>query len=124
MLDKKLTVLVAEDDKTSFVYLETILSKVGFNLINTENGEDTIQALKSNAEIAIILMDIKMPGMNGLEATRQIRSFNKSIPIIAQTAHAFIEDRDKAINAGCNDYVTKPIDRDLIIKLIRAFTNT
>ncbi|MEI8006278.1 MAG: response regulator [Bacteroidota bacterium] len=124
MLDKKLTVLVAEDDKTSFVYLETILSKVGFNLINTENGEDTIQALKSNAEIAIILMDIKMPGMNGLEATRQIRSFNKSIPIIAQTAHAFIEDRDKAINAGCNDYVTKPIDRDLIIKLIRAYTNT
>ncbi len=124
MLGKKLTVLVAEDDKTSFVYLETILSKVGFNLINTENGEDTIQALKSNDEIAIILMDIKMPGMNGLEATRQIRSFNKSIPIIAQTAHAFIEDRNKAINAGCNEYITKPIERDLIIKLIRAYTNT
>ena len=94
MIEKNTTILVAEDDETSYIYLETILSKKGFKLIKTVNGEDTVKILQADNNIAIVLMDIKMPGMNGLEATRQIRKFNKTIPIIAQTAHAFIEDRD------------------------------
>ena len=66
--------------------------------------------LKNNPDIDLILMDIKMPDMNGYDATRKIREFNSEVIIIAQTAYAFSDDKEKALNAGCNDYISKPID--------------
>jgi len=68
-------------------------------------------------------MDIRMPQMNGLEATKRIRQFNKDVIIIAQTAYAFTGDSEKAIDAGCNDYISKPINRTLLYELIKKYCN-
>ena len=76
---------------------------------------------RENPRINLILMDLKMPVMDGYEATRQIRTLNKNIPIIAQTAYALSGDNEKAMNAGCNDYVTKPINKSLLMNKIKAF---
>ena len=84
-----------------------------------ETGVDAVDACFSNPDIDLILMDIRMPVMDGYEATRQIRLFNKDVIIIAQTAFALIGDREWAIEAGCNDYIAKPINRDLLIGLIK-----
>ncbi|MFO7655552.1 MAG: PAS domain S-box protein [Bacteroidales bacterium] len=114
----KITLLLAEDDETSYKYLDYVLQNEGFNILHTVNGKDTVKAVKENPSISLVLMDIKMPGMNGLDATREIREFNREIPIIAQTAHALSGDKDKAIEAGCNDYISKPINADELMKLI------
>ncbi len=117
-----LKVLVAEDDETSYLYFETILENEGLTLLHTVNGKDTVAALHENPDISLVFMDIKMPGMDGLEATRQIRQFNKTIPIIAQTAYAMAGDRNKAMEAGCNDYLSKPVNHDELIRIIDKYT--
>jgi PAS domain S-box-containing protein len=94
------TILIAEDDDTSYRYLEVILKQKNVTLIRVFSGNDAINVLKENPEIAAILMDIKMPGMDGIEATKEIRKFNKTMPIIAQTAYAFSGDEEKALQAG------------------------
>jgi len=78
-------------------------------MIHVTSGKEAVEACKDNPDIDLVMMDIKMPHMNGLEATRKIREFNSSVPIIAQTAYALSGDREKAIEAGCNDYLSKPI---------------
>jgi len=125
--DKKLLregtkILIAEDDFASFLYLQKALMGDGVTFIRSTNGEETVEIVKSNSDISVVLMDIKMPGMSGLDATRKIRQFNKSIPIIAQTAYSLSGDRDLAIEAGCNDYISKPINRKELQNLIKKYT--
>jgi two-component system cell cycle response regulator DivK len=110
--------LVAEDDDISIDYLKTILEGERTELIFCRNGIDAVKTIREQPDIAIILMDIKMPEMNGLEATREIRKFNKTTPIIAQTANALSNDKHAAIEAGCNDYITKPFDRKKLLEMI------
>jgi PAS domain S-box-containing protein len=119
---KGMTILVAEDDEASYQLLKTILTKEDIALIHTTNGQDTIKVLLDNPEISLILMDIKMPEMDGLETTRQIRKLNKSIPIIAQTAYALLDDERKAKEAGCNDYISKPVKQRELIDMIEKYT--
>lgn len=111
LLEKTVTVLVAEDDPINFIYLETLLKREGFNVYHALNGLEAVEMAKLHADIDVILMDIKMPEMNGLEATRTIRQFNQQVPIIAQTAYAFTEDKENAMKAGCTDFLTKPTTR-------------
>ncbi len=112
------TVLIAEDDELSYQYYEILLSPY-VKLMRASNGAETVKAIEENSDIALILMDIKMPGeMNGLDATRYIRKLNSKIPIIAQTAYALEVDRTKALEAGCSDYVTKPINKNRLLALI------
>jgi CheY-like chemotaxis protein len=113
-----LFILVAEDDDTSFLYIEMVLKQNGMRLLRTFTGQETIHALQQHPDISIILMDIKMAGMNGLVATREIRKFNASIPIIAQTAFAISGDKELALAAGCNDYIAKPIKKELLLETI------
>ncbi|MBU2554659.1 MAG: response regulator [Bacteroidetes bacterium] len=115
----RLTILVAEDDEASFEYLSVLLAKWETELIHCKNGEEVLEQFNSETNIDLILMDIKMPGMGGLEATREIRKKNGTIPIIAQTAHAFTTDKERALEAGCNDYISKPIQGKELMRLIR-----
>lgn len=119
-----LKILIAEDDQISLEYLSTILTDSGFNLIHTTNGHDTVKAVMDNPDLSIILLDIKMPGMSGLEAAGRIREFNKRIPIIAQSAHAFGDIRKKAIEAGFTDYISKPVNRLDLLSLIEKYSGT
>jgi signal transduction histidine kinase/ActR/RegA family two-component response regulator len=122
-LNRKITILIAEDDAASFQFLKALLIKEDIHLIRTKNGTETVSAVKENPDISLILMDIKMAGMDGFEATRQIRHFNKKIPIIAQTAYAFPADKEKAKEAGCNDYISKPINRVILFEMINKYTS-
>ncbi|MBN1181053.1 MAG: transporter substrate-binding domain-containing protein [Bacteroidales bacterium] len=122
MLNKKLTILIAEDDDISYLYLESILNAENINIIRAKNGEEAVLSSKEIPDISLILMDIKMPIMNGIDATRQIRQFNSIIPIIAQTAYAMNKDKEKIIEVGCNNIITKPINKNDLISMIKKIT--
>lgn len=122
-MNKKMKILVAEDDDTSYLYIETLLEEYNYEIIRSKTGIETIELCKNNPDIDIILMDIKMPEIDGYEATRKIRQFNPGIIIIAQTAYALEGDRQKAIDAGCNDYIPKPIRKDELLNMINRFVN-
>jgi hypothetical protein len=116
-------ILIVDDDFASQLMLEIILEDYcKFPLIAT-NGMDAVRLCKENPDIDIILMDIKMPELDGYQATKKIREFNKDIIIIAQTSYAFPEDREKAINAGCNDYLSKPYNQSGLMELLKKWTN-
>lgn len=119
-----LKVLIAEDDEFSSLYLAAILDAQKIGWIKCKTGTEAVRLVKENPDISAVLMDLKMPEMNGLEATRQIRTFNTTIPIIAQTAYAMTEDRHKALEAGCSDYITKPIRKDMLLDLLKKSTKT
>ncbi|MFA5012543.1 MAG: PAS domain S-box protein [Ignavibacteria bacterium] len=116
-------ILIAEDDDVSYEYIEKILSKEGLIIMRAANGEEAVNKAKGRNDISLILMDIKMPIMNGIDATKEIRKFNKDIPIIAQTAYAMIEDRRNALVAGCTDYISKPLSRTLLIYKLNNYLN-
>ncbi len=115
---KSLTVLIAEDEKISNYLFEKFFMNKFKQIIFVETGQQAIEACKNNPEIDLILMDIKMPVMNGYIATREIRKFNKEIIIIAQTAFGLEGNREKAIEAGCNDYISKPISKKQLFEKI------
>ena len=121
---KKLKVLIAEDDELSDKLISIVVRKFGKEIINVATGTKAVEACRNNSDIDLVLMDIQMPDMDGYEATRQIRQFNKEVVIIAQTAYALIGDREKAIEAGCNDYISKPIKRDELMELIQKYFKT
>jgi PAS domain S-box-containing protein len=112
------TILIAEDVEDNFEVLRLILRKFNPVLIYAENGEVALGICKTNPEINLILMDVRMPVMDGYKATIEIRKFNPEIPIIALTAHAFMEDKARSIAAGCNNFITKPIDQKKLLKMI------
>ncbi|TSA24674.1 MAG: response regulator [Bacteroidetes bacterium] len=118
---ENLKILIAEDDESSEFFLSTALKMYIKELFQARNGVEAVEACRNNPDIDLVLMDIRMPDMNGYEATRQIRQFNKDVVIIAQTAHGLSGDREKAIEAGCNDYISKPIDITLLKAIIRKY---
>ncbi len=111
-------ILIVEDDETSAMYLRAILKKRYGEIHIVATGTQAIAWCRRHPDIKLILMDIKLPGMNGMEATRQIRKFNKKVRIIAQTAYALAGDEAKVKEAGCNDYITKPISRTNLLAMI------
>jgi len=119
--EKKLEILIAEDDETSERFLTKAVEMVGKKILRVRTGVEAVEACRKNPGIDLVLMDIKMPGMNGYEATRQIRQFNKDVIIIAQTAYGLLGDRDKALAAGCNEYLSKPIVGDELKKLLQKY---
>jgi len=118
---KNLKILIVEDDETSEMLLTRIINEDNNDYLYVKNGIDAIEVCRKNPDIDLILMDIKVPDMDGYEVTGQIRQFNKDVIIIAQTAYGLIGDKEKAIAAGCNDYISKPIDKDLLIELIKKY---
>ena len=118
---KKLKTLIVEDDEASAVLLSIIVEEFSFDIIRAKTGTEAVEKCKMNPDIDVIFMDIQMPEMDGYEATKRIRTFNKEVIIIAQTAFSLTGDEDKAIQAGCNDYITKPIIKDKLCGLIHKY---
>jgi len=129
---KNLKILIAEDDETSDFLVTTILNNNKNNnnnnsnhhhILHAETGIGAIEVCHNNPDLDLILMDIRLADMDGLEVTNQIRRFNKEVVIIAQTAYALAGDKEKAIEAGCDDYISKPIDTYELLALIQKHCN-
>jgi len=116
-------VLVVDDDVRNIFSLTSVLEDHGMDVRFAENGKDALVALRENPDVDVILMDVMMPEMDGYETTRAIREMAefKSLPIIALTAKAMKGDREKCISAGASDYITKPVDTDQLISLLRVW---
>ena len=118
---RNLKILIAEDDEATEILISIIVKKFCIEALKARTGKETVEICRKNSDINLILMDIQMPDMNGYEATRQIRQFNKEVIIIAQTAFGLTGDREKSIEAGCNEYITKPIITDKLLALIQKY---
>jgi PAS domain S-box-containing protein len=116
----ELKILIVEDDLYSELYLYNSLKKFSSKIRSVKTGSKAVETCREE-DIDLVLMDIKLPDINGYEATRQIRQFNQKVVIIAQTAHVLLWDREKAILAGCNDYISKPISQKELIALIHKY---
>lgn len=115
------TILIAEDEPYNYQLIKILLSHTGANVIWANDGQETIDLLNMYSNIDLILMDIKMPVKDGIEATKEIRKKNKKIPIIAQTAYAQTGDRQKTMAAGCNNYISKPIEQKKLFEIISKY---
>ncbi|MEI6455766.1 MAG: PAS domain S-box protein [bacterium] len=115
---KNLKILIAEDDETSEMLIVLAVKRFSKTVLKVKTGDDAVETCRNNPDIDLVLMDINLLKMDGYEATRQIRQFNKEVVIIAQTAYVLSEDKERAIEAGCNDYISKPYSIALLIKLI------
>ncbi|NOQ25713.1 MAG: response regulator [Bacteroidales bacterium] len=117
------TILIVEDDKVSAKLLVEILSDKKINYLIAEDGNEAVKACSENHNIDLVLMDIKMPDMNGYEATKLIKKKRPELIVVAQTAHAVSEDKEKALKAGCDDFITKPIIQKDLIRIINKALN-
>jgi signal transduction histidine kinase len=116
-----LTILVAEDEKNNFLFIRELLKPIATTILHAQNGEEAIELFQTNPPINLILMDIKMPGMDGIEAAQHIRKINPSIPIIAQTAFTSLE-RDILSNTNFDGYISKPINKNKLFTIIAQLT--
>jgi len=121
----KYIILITEDEEVNYMYLETMLKdvmKLNCDIFHAKNGKEAVDFCKNNTTVDFVLMDLKMPVLNGFKATEQIRKFNATVPIIAQTAYSTEQDKEKAFLAGCTNFISKPIDKkeffDIINKVI------
>ena len=119
LLPEKYRILVAEDERYNFELTNTILSTYDVEVLHAWNGEEAVQMAEEKGALDLVLMDIKMPVMNGLQATRQIKEMFPALPVIAMTAYAQPDDREKAMSAGCDDYISKPVSIDQFMQIIR-----
>lgn len=117
------TMLIAEDDRISFELYKARLEEFDLNLIHAKNGQIAVEKVRENPDINLILMDIRMPVLNGYEATKQIREFNKDIPIIAQTAFAMIPEQKVILESGFTDFLSKPVEEEKLFGLIKKYMN-
>jgi PAS domain S-box-containing protein len=111
-------ILIAEDDESNSSLLITIFKKASINYLLAFNGKEAVELCRTHPEISLVIMDIKMPVMDGLEATRKIKELRKDLPIIGVTAFAMIGDKEKALEAGCDDCLTKPVKSDFLLSII------
>jgi len=117
------TIMIAEDEDTNFLLLVAYLSDMKLNIIRAENGIEAVTKCHANSTIDLVLMDIKMPEIDGYEATKRIKEFAPDLPIIAQTAYTTDEEKKKAFQSGCSDFLSKPIVKNELISKIRMQLN-
>jgi len=108
-------ILIAEDVESNFLYLKAVLSKLNANVFWAKNGLEVLDICEKEKMMDLVLMDLQMPEMNGYEATQILKKKYPDLPVVAQTAFAMSDDREKALDAGCDDYLAKPIkSKDLL----------
>ena len=113
-------VVIAEDEQINYLFLKAVLKPTKAKVIWTKTGRETIDVCHSE-KVDMVLMDIKMPDLNGLEATVEIKKNFPDLPIIAQTAYAMEEDEEASLQAGCNDYISKPIRPENLLTIMSKF---
>ena len=118
---KNINILVVEDDKDNLEFLRILLMKCGAIVAVATTGEEAIKIIEKNDQIKIVLMDIRLPDIDGFETTQTIKSLKPNLPIIAQTAYAMQNDRELCLANGCDDYMSKPLDTDLLIQKINHY---
>ena len=123
LLSCRNTILVAEDEDISYRFLEILLSRICENLkiIRAHNGKEAVEIFTEKPDIPLIFMDIKMPIMNGFEAIQIIKSIRPDVPIVAQTAFTQPEDKAKARSVGVNDFISKPVTKDVLFKVVSRY---
>ena len=121
LLPGKPVILIADDDRYNFILIETILKRSDITVYAAENGQEAVDFCHEHPEISLVLMDMKMPVMDGLEATREIKAFRKDLPVIAITAFAMSGDEERILASGCDDYVPKPVSRDQLSTKLSKF---
>jgi CheY-like chemotaxis protein len=118
---RNFTVLIAEDDNTSFMFMREIFKELNVKVLYAEDGSKAVEIVKSHPKVNLILMDLKLPVLNGLEATRQIKKLRPGLPVIAQSAFASPVDEQRSKEAGCDDFMAKPIDKNQLIDKINKY---
>ena len=113
-------VLVAEDNDSNFILMGYLLKK-HYEVVRAINGREAIEKVEALGDIDIVLMDLKMPEMDGLEATRILKHKYPKLPIIALTANAFSSDREQAFEAGCDDFLSKPVNSELCLETMAKY---
>jgi len=120
---RRLKILIAEDDAPSSILLTRMVKGISNSVLQVKNGREAADTCRDNPDIDLVLMDLSMPELNGIDAILQIREFNNKVIIIAQTAHVVSGEREKAKAAGCNDFIEKPfMDNELIRTIQKHFT--
>jgi CheY-like chemotaxis protein len=114
-------ILICEDDETNLYYFKELFSKTNTFVLWAKNGNEAVKSVKENPNIDLVLMDLKMPEMNGWEATKIIKTIRPDLPVIAQTAHALIIETSQLTTKGFDDYVTKPIKKDELFEKISRY---
>ena len=119
----KPSILIVEDVESNYLYLNAVLTKLNAQIDWVKNGLEAVNYAKENPDVDLILMDLQMPEMNGYDATREIKKIHPEIIIIAQTAFAMSDDRTKALEAGCDDYLAKPIRSKDLLDTVNKYLN-
>ncbi len=115
------SILIVDDDEVNLLYLKEFLARFNLNIFEATNGFDAVEQFKQNNNINLVLMDIKMPIMSGLEATKLIKSINSKITVVAQTAYAMTSEKEQALKDGFDDYISKPLNKQELIDMIKKY---
>ncbi len=117
------TILVVEDNKDNMDLIKEILEDAGYEIFGTESAENGMEILNRGIRVDIILMDVSLPKIDGYEATKMLKENPRfsDIPIVMLTAHAMEEDRDKGFEAGCDEFITKPVDEELLLETLAKY---
>jgi len=118
------TILIAEDEDSNYLYLEAVLQKTGAKLLWARNGQEAIDACKKGDPIDLVLMDLQMPNINGYQARETIKEIFPNTPQIAQTAFAMADDEKRAMDAGFDAYISKPIRKNNLLALVSRFLDS
>lgn len=120
-MSKLKKILIAEDSPDNSILIKAYLKDQDMDLVFVENGQEAFEHVRNADQVDLILMDIQMPVLDGLEATRRIRAYGYEGPILALTAHALPAEVARSLAAGCNQHLTKPISRDFLITTMRSY---
>ena len=120
-IKRPVTILVTEDVDNNFLLLEQYLSGANVEIVRASNGYEAVEMCNNNQSIILVLMDLKMPVMDGFEATRRIKAMRPGLPVIALTAYAREKDKEKALESGCSDFLIKPFKRETLLSMIRDY---
>jgi two-component system, cell cycle response regulator DivK len=118
---KTKTILVVEDQEINFYYISETLADTGVNFIYADNGLSALKLFQENTNIDLVLMDVKMPILSGYEATKQMKKIRPEVPVIAQTAYSLSGEKRKSMEAGCDDYLSKPISPDELVETVAKY---